>query len=339
MIVIACKTRAEVDLSAICGNAKKIKELTDKSVKLCGVVKADAYGHGAVAVCDALYMYCDMFAVALTDEGAQLRYSGIDKEILLLTPVKNDAARAVWHNLTLTVCCLEDIRLIERACRELNRQVNVHIKYNSGMNRLGCCFNDLDDMLRLLLSSKHINLTGFFSHFFRPEDDRSRELQYGNFVRALQFVRTYKCDITAHISASGGILSGRRYDLDMVRAGIMLYGYKPFESGCVELKRALKIEADAIQVRKLKKGESLLYGGYTLNEDADVCIARLGYADGFLRHGLKGNYNNLCMDISAVQAKDDLSLGDFEKIAREYGTISYEVLCNVTKRSEMVYLR
>jgi len=341
VIIIAAKTTAVVNLKAIYDNAKKIKELTGKNVLLCGVVKADAYGHGGAAVANALYPLCDFFAVALTDEGIALRQAGIDKRILLLMPITQREERAVRYNLTLTVSKISHIKIIETICRRINKRASVHIKYNSGMNRLGCEFNELYSLVDLILKSKYLELEGIYSHFYMPENEIFREEQYLSFLKAQNYVKSRQCNIIAHISASGGILAGKKYNFDMVRAGIMLYGYKPYESDKIQLKHALKISAEVIQNKTVTAGHNLLYGNYKLNESKNISLIRLGYADGFLRKGTEKNLNNLCMDISAQSSVcgKTITITDFQEIAKEYKTISYEVLCNVTKRSEMVYLR
>jgi alanine racemase len=339
VINIATKNKAIVDLKAILNNAEKIKKITGNYVKLCGVVKADAYGHGAIAVANALYSVCNCFAVALTAEGVALRQGGIDKEILLLTPIKKDEEQAVRYNLILTVSCISHIRDIEYICKRLNMHAVVHIKYNSGMNRLGCNYNELQKLISIILKSKYVDLQGIYSHFYMPQNNEELEKQYLSFLKAQNYAKCCKTDIISHISASGGILAGRKYDFDMVRAGIMLYGYKPYKSEKLQLKKALKIKADIIENKKIGCGENLLYGDYKLKKNTEVSLVRLGYADGFLRCGTQNNYNNLCMDISAEKVLNNkkIIITDFDKLAKEYNTISYEVLCSVTKRSEMVY--
>jgi len=339
VIFIAANNRAIVNLKAILSNAQKIKELTGSYVKLCGVVKADAYGHGAIAVANALYPVCDFFAVALTSEGVALRQGGIDKNILLLTPINRDEEQAVRYNLTLTVSSLSNIRDIEYICKKTQRNAVVHIKFNSGMNRLGCNYSELEKIISGILKSKYIELKGIYSHFYMPQNKEEIEKQYLSFLKAQNFAKCCKNDIISHISASGGILAGRKYDFDMVRAGLMLYGYKPFKSDKISLQKALKITADVIENKTIEQYDNLLYGNYKLKETTNISLVRLGYADGFLRSGTKNNYNNLCMDVSAekVVNKNKIILTDFDKLAKEYNTICYEVLCNVTKRSEMVY--
>ena len=336
VLSISQRVKAVVDLSKIRQNAALVKSFC--GVKLCAVVKADAYGHGAAAVANALNLTADCFAVALTCEGQELRFCGIDKDILLLLPENYDAARAVEHSLTLTVESERQVKIIESACKKLGKRAAVHIKYNSGMNRLGCDLEQLKKLIQIILDSRYVDLEGVYSHLGAPQIDEILNRQYDDFYKAQAYVKQQKPSVCAHLSASGGILRGKKYNFDMVRCGIMLYGYKPFLSRNLHLKKALKIKAESLGTRRLLGGENYLYGDFTAKSGA-YSLIRLGYADGLFRKQSALTVNNRCMDVSGASGVfDSYTISDFEKVAEEYGTITYEVLCSVTKRAQFEYL-
>lgn len=335
-MAISQRVKAVVDLSKIRHNAALVKNFS--GVKLCAVVKADAYGHGAAAVANALTLTADCFAVALTCEGEELRFCGIDKDILLLLPENNDAMRAVEHSFTLTVENERHVKIIESACKKLGKRAAVHIKYNSGMNRLGCNFAQLKELTNLILNSRYIDLKGIYSHLGAPQITDIINRQYEDFYKAQAFIKQEKPTVCAHLSASGGILMGEKYSFDMIRCGIMLYGYKPFPSPNLHLEKALKVKAEILGTRRLLEGENYLYGDFTA-KSGTYSLIRLGYADGLFRKQSGLTANNRCMDVSGISGDfDSYLITDFEKVAKEYGTICYEVLCNITKRAEFEYL-
>lgn len=336
--------KAYIDLGALKNNALAVKEKLNSGVKFCAVVKADAYGHGACPCANALYSIADCFAVALLEEAIALRQSGIDKEILLLIePFSCELAAAIRHNLTIAVSSAKKLREIALVSKRLNRAVKVHIKVNTGMNRQGV--NGIEEINRILeIASKNplIKIDGVFSHFACPENEKLRNRALDKFLLANTAVKGYNNKVTAHISASGGFLSG--VQADMVRIGILLYGYKPFESDLVRVNPVMKVVAPIITKRRLRGGERALYGDYALDCDSDFALVRYGYADGLFRREIDGQINNRCMDLTAVSGGFDgvnevTVLSDAEKTAKQYNTISYEILCRAASRAEKIYLR
>lgn len=334
--------KAVIDLKAITDNALAVKELLPSRTKLCAVVKADGYGHGAVKIANALYGICDSFAVALPEEGIELRLGGIDKEILVLArPQGEDIARSVYYGLTLTAARAEDVLLAEREGAKQHSAVRAHIKYNTGMNRLGADTQaELLNLIRLARGSGHVKITGLYSHYAAPEAPALRAAQTERFTRAVEAARAEAGEITAHISASGGFLAGEYFD--MVRIGILLYGYSPFETDKIKVRPAMKIYAPVIAERRLKAGESAMYGNFPALRETDIRIIRYGYADGLPRKRAAGQFNNRCMDVTAVISDKNGGkyypvLTDAAALARSYGTISYEILTKAALRAEKIY--
>lgn len=334
---------AVIDFEILRKNALNIKRKLNKGVLFNAVVKADGYGHGAVKVANALYKICDCFSVAMVEEGVALRQGGIDKDILvLIPPFKSDLQTAIKYNLTLTVDSVFDVIRIEEECLRQNRTANVHIKFNTGMNRLGVDrLKDLKEILDKISGCEMVKLKGMYSHFATPQNKKSFLLAQKKFLLANNLVKGYNNNAICHISASGGFLMGAQ--ADMVRIGILLYGYKPFESDFVEVKPIMKIYSPVVKYRIIEEGESALYGNKPLKESSPIVLVRYGYADGLFRKKDHSLINNRCMDLSGykeISVENDMAcvMDDAELVAKANRTISYEVLTKCALRSEKIYL-
>jgi alanine racemase len=332
------KTLTIIDLSAIRSNAELVKKMLGGK-KFFAVVKADAYGHGAEQVARELDDLADGFCVAIVDEGIALRVSGITKPVLVFAPPLSpeDVVRARYYNLTLTVNSVETAKMIGA--------LPCHIKINTGMNRYGVNSKDLQSVLNVLEPKQ---ITGVYTHMYAADNGDIADVQLSEFLSAAGKVKGKNGGAVAHISASGGILRGGKYLLDGARCGIMLYGYPPEGFECDGLKRAMKVYAPIAQVTKVFGGGV----GYNVAQRAykKLITCRLGYADGFSRNVSLGE-KTLCMDafmldgerereiISFDGQKYIRALDDAALYAERAGTISYEVLCAVTKRSIKIYER
>lgn len=328
--------RAEIDLNKLIRNAKKIKEKLG-GAKFNAVVKADAYGHGAAEVANALYPYADSFSVALPEEGVMLRQSGIDKEILVLTEAfPCDLPMCARYNLTITVSKPETVYFAE----QLKTRVNAHVKINTGMNRQGADYKEIDEIFAAFGKCPNVFPAGMYSHLRAPENKTALKTQLDKFLLAYNAVKGYNKNITAHVSASGGFLKGAYFD--MCRIGLLLYGYKPFYSNEIEVEPVMRVIAPAVGVRFLKKGDGLLYGTGVLEKDETVSLIRYGYADGLPRGKSDLLPANRCMDVSAYRGeKTEVAVlnGNADEIAEKYGTIPYEILCHAARRAERIYIR
>ena len=321
------KTLSVIDLNAIRANALYIKKLIGDSF-FYAVVKADAYGHGAEEVAHGIEDIVDGFCVAIIEEGIALRVAGISKPVLVFTPPLDgyDALRAGEYNLTVTVNSIKTAHLCTKN--------SCHIKVNTGMNRLGCTAADLPEILKALELER---VEGIYSHMYAPHDNVASAQQFALFERAVRFVKTYKPGAVAHLSSSGGILRGGRYLFDGVRAGILLYGYSPYGFKA-PVTPALKVYARRAQTTQFIGGGI----GYNSAEKEynGLGVYRCGYADGFLR-GVPLGEKGLCMDSFISRNCDEMLcvMDDADEYAERCGTISYEVLTSVTKRSERIYKR
>ena len=351
---------AYINLKTIKKNAENIKSKLPAGCRFYTVVKADAYGHGAEEVANAIYCVADGYCVSLPEEGVSLRLAGIDKEIIVLVPaVKSDYKTAINYDLTLSVSSEEDIAGISAAAKKLKSVAKIHIAVNTGMNRFGESLPSLWKLIAAAKKSRFISVTGVYSHFYLPEDLSAINRQCEIFDKAVSLVKEAFPEAVAHISASGGFLQGKFYD--GVRIGILLYGYYPFCGRSkirVSVSPAMKVETRIVATGKTVKGQNLLYGDFTAEKGEEYSLIRYGYADGLPRAVVKNQLNNRCMDVTAINS-DEISDGkelkkgkklkkdgkfyilnkNADKIAEKYGTISYEILTSVAKRAKRVYLR
>lgn len=320
------ETLSVVDLSVLRRNAENVRERIGNRF-FFAVVKADGYGHGAERVALALFSVADGFCVATVDEGARLRVAGIDKPVLVLAPLsgREDGEKARYYSLSTSVGSMESL--------SLSNGCDVHIAVNTGMNRYGVNPKALPAFIE---AAKDYNVTGVYSHLYAAGDIRECEKQYAIFKKASERVKEVFPKAVAHLSASGGILRGGRYLFDGVRCGILLYGYSPFGGKINGFSPVLKVYAPLI-------GETEPFGdgvGYSVakRKYKRLYTYRLGYADGFRRTVPLGE-GNLCMDAFISQTKRDMLpvLENAELYAKRCGTISYETLCSVTKRSRIIY--
>lgn len=321
-------TLSLINLSAIASNARFVKKLIGNRF-FYAVVKADAYGHGALEVARELEQIANGFCVAIIDEGVALRVGGISKPILVLAPPLDldDAAKLSFYSLTPVVCDEKSARLI--------KGTPCHIAVNTGMNRYGCFGKELEKVLNILPRG---SVEGVFSHLYRAEDEEDCAAQLALFNAAEERVKEHSLNAFSHLAASGGILRGGEYLKDGVRCGIMLYGYAPGGFKAEGLKRALTVYAPLSQKTRVIGGGV----GYNRADKTykQLYTYRLGYADGFARGRPLGE-KTLCMDAFISCEKRDLLpvFIDADEYANDLGTISYEVLCSVTKRSLRVYER
>ena len=331
---------AIVNLADLKQNALKVKSKL-KNTKLCAVVKADAYGHGACPVANALYPICDSFAVAIVEEGVSLRQGGINKEILvLIPPFLSEIERAISYDLSLTIDRISLLYHVEKICEKLNKKCKIHIKFNSGMNRLGVDgLQNLQKMLDICAKLKRVKIQGLFSHYACPEDKKCFESATEQFLLANDLVKGYNKNIVSHISASGGYLKGANFD--MVRIGIMLYGYTPFECD-FSLTPVMKVYSPVVKQRKIQKGQNYLYGNNRLDVTQNASIIRYGYADGLPRKEILEQLNNRCMDLTMLKgfSRKDWRpvMTDAKILAKEYNTIPYEILTKVGIRAQKIYI-
>ena len=344
------KIKAEIHLKSIAENAKAFKALTGK--KLCAVVKADAYGHGAEEVVFALQGIADCFAVALLSEAKAIKTPACGKDVLILCPPieLSEAIEAVQNKFVCTVTGMTTARLLAKASELCQTPARVHLKVNTGMNRYGMGVSELGKVCKFLKNTPLVRVEGLFSHLREPFEISS-EKQRERFLQAERVTKRYYPQLTLHLSATAGALLGESFTFDMVRVGIGLYGYLPLGAKKkLPLKKGMTVYGAVVECRKYA------YGGAGYGKELSkaervrfLSVLRVGYADGFLRKkengaaGCERNANNLCMDACIRKGKYKKGeevpiLTDADETAEKAGTIAYEVLCAATRRAERIYL-
>jgi alanine racemase len=361
-------TWAQIDLGALKANIKGLKERISPGCQLLAVVKANAYGHGAPAVARAaLEGGASRLGVACPDEGAELRRAGIQAPIIILGYTSPDEAeKAVEHGLTPTINSLEHAEAVARASRKLGRVTPVHLKVETGMNRFGLDRKGVLELAKSVESMPSLRLEGAYTHF-ACADEVDKDFTWRQFEEFMAVASELDLPLR-HVANSAAILDLPEMALDMVRAGIAIYGLYPSASvsRSVALRPVLSLRSRVARVRRLEPGETVSYGRtWTATAPSRVVLAPAGYADGLPRilsnRGsvlIKGRrvpiVGRVCMDLTMVDVTDiqGAAEGDevviigeqgqesitAEEIAGLSGTISYEVLCGVSRRVPRVYV-
>ena len=292
-------TWAEVSLGALRHNFRVVQQHIGKDVTICAVVKADAYGHGAIECSRALE--CEgatWFGVTSLDEAIPLREAGIRGRILLLTGFWRGEEEEIVHlKLTPTVWEPDQIELLEKAASALGARQPVHLKIDSGMGRLGVAPENLPRITSALKSSPHLMVEGLSTHLASSEvlDAPSVQEQLSIFEEARHFLSNEGIDPTfIHVANTGAVISRRESWNNMVRPGIALYGYYlPFERAGREVtgsglrlavKPVLTWKTRILSLRDVRANQALGYGGiYVTKAPARIAVLPVGYADGFNR--------------------------------------------------------
>lgn len=368
------QTHARVHLNNIRHNIEAIRLAVGPDRKILIAVKANAYGHGAVAVSKmAELIGVDWLGVATVPEGIELRQAGIKLPILKFSPAfPEELEEAVKHDLTLAVCERENIKLLNEICRKLGKKAHVHLKVDTGMGRIGCTPEEAPDLAQLIASEcTHLFQEGIFTHL--PVSDEAStsftSRQISLFRKTVENVEkriTGKIPIV-HCANSGGVLAHSDGWFNMVRPGIMIYGFYPGSETpqTVPLKPGLSFATRISFIKKVTKGTSVGYGrSWVAPEDCFIATFPAGYADGFNRlFSSKGRVlingksypvvGRVCMDQSMCNLgpKTDLKVGDevmligrsgaeeitVDEWAQKLGTITYEVTCQINSRVQRMY--
>ncbi len=289
---------AEISASAIAHNVRVLKEVMGPAA-LCAVVKANGYGHGApMAAKAALDGGADSLAVAIVDEGIELRGVGVTAPILLLAEIPPETIPdALNHSLTLTIGSLAGARAAVASAERLGGRHRVHVKVDTGMHRMGVDPSGVDDVVAVLVASPAVDLEGIYTHFSVADgssaDDRNfTRAQIGRFDEIVAALANRGISPrTVHASNSAGALGYPEARYGMVRIGLALYGYLPegwlssaLEEKGLRLETALTLRARVVAVRRVAAGERPSYGRRrALERDATVATVPFGYADGYPR--------------------------------------------------------
>jgi alanine racemase len=371
------RTWAEVNLDHLVYNYKAMKARLKEGTRFLGVVKANAYGHGAVAVSKTLEAAgCDYLAVASLDEAVQLRESGIQLPILILGytfPQYTD--RLLTYRVIQAVGSYEMAREMSEIAVKLGQKLTVHLKVDSGMGRLGfTCHHGEDpvpDLIRIA-TLPGLEIEGIFTHFAVSDilGDTYTANQFAAFSDMIdRFEAGWGKRVRIrHCTNSGAMINYPWTYMDMVRPGISLYGlYPDKEKGDITLRPVMELKTRVVQIKEFAPGYTVSYGRtYVAPERRRIAVLPIGYADGLHRvlsnqmdvlvRGQRAHQvGRICMDMCMIDVTDipETVVGDpvtifgrdggafipVEELAAAAGTISYELLCAVDKRVPRVYIK
>lgn len=366
------RTFAEINLDAIEHNFNELKNCVEDDVKLCAVIKADGYGHGAVPLAFLLQDKADYFAVATADEAIELRNAGIRNPILILSYTHVDDAEAlITNDVCMTVFSLDAAEKLEKEAARLGKNALVHIAIDTGMTRIGFALNEssVQDILAIQ-NLPHVNIQGVFSHYACADmTDKSTSAMQTK--RYCDFVK--QCEDAGirfpihHLCNSAGISEFDKH-FDMVRMGISLYGLYPsdeIDQTKIDLHPAMTYKSHVTHVKDVPAGEGISYGHtYKTTETRRIATVSAGYADGYPRalsnQGkviVRGQFapivGRVCMDQFMIDVTDipDVAVDDevilwgsdngLTVSAEEVGAMSmsfnYEIVCGVSRRIPRVY--
>lgn len=366
---------AEINLDAIAYNINQIQKNILKDTEIMAVVKADAYGHGAIEVTRILIEnQVQRLAVAILDEGKQLRKEGFEVPILILgyTPIEQ-AKEIVLYDLIQTVFTYEMAKAISDAAMRQNKQAKIHIKIDTGMGRVGFKINEESfKLIKEISKLPNINIEGIFTHFSSAdeEDISFTELQFNRFNTFTDQIQKEGINIPIkHCSNSAAFMDHQKLHMDLIRPGIILYGLYPSEEvdkEMIHIKPAMSLKSQVVFVKEVDENVPISYGRkYITSRKTKIATIPVGYADGYSRRLssvgrvlINGMYapiiGNICMDQFMVDITDipEVKIGSevvligkqghhsitTEEIARKIGTINYEIVCMVGKRIPRVYI-
>ena len=368
------RTWAEISLSNIRHNYEAIRASLPASCRFLGVVKADAYGHGALSVARLLEEQgADYLAVSCLDEAMELRDGGITMPILVLGHTPHEyTAMLIENDISQTVTCLAKALEYSAAAEKLGRTLRIHLKLDTGMSRLGflCSGEHFDEGVDNIIRScrlPHLLSEGIYTHFAVSDepDEESRaytEAQFALFMKVIEAVRERSGIEFAlrHCANSGAVVNFPHMALDMVRPGLLLYGYGD-SSGRLGLLPCMRLVTTVSTIKFYEPGTSVSYGRrYVTDKRTRMGVLSIGYADGLPRlisnkcsFAVKGGFapqrGSICMDMCMVELTDfpqvDVGsqvelfgkLSSIHKLSEAAQTIPYELLCSVSKRVPRVY--
>ncbi len=374
------RTWCEIDLDEIKHNFCEVRRLVKKDTKVMSVVKADAYGHGVKYVARQLEKIgTDWFAVSNLEEAIQLRKYGIKKPILILGYTPNDMISKVYeYDLSQTILSYEYGKKVIEECKKAGIKIKIHFKIDTGMNRIGfICRNGNEyeesaKKIKELFESKELISEGIFTHFSSADnlsDSDYTKMQFNNFMEVINRLELIGVKFgLRHCCNSAGIINYPEMHLDMVRAGIILYGLKPSDGIArnINISPVMSLKTVVSQIKDLPKGSSVSYcRKYVSDKDIKVATVPIGYADGYstkfsnksfmLVRGKRVNViGRVCMDqlMLDVSGINDVCQGDIvtvfgrdekhcifvDELAGYMDSISYEIVCLIGKRVPRLYI-
>jgi alanine racemase len=370
------RTRALIHLDRFLGNINAVKTRIGQERRICVPVKADAYGHGALEIAETSLgagVFC--LGVATTQEGTELRKGGIKAPVILFSqPHPAQIPEILASGLIPFISDTWFADALNKQAAAENIKLPVHLKVDTGMGRIGCPAEETLALARFITDCSHLELAGIATHFAVSDSADDGDITYTQkqiaiFKEAVDAVKAAGIDPgIVHAANSGAVILHPDSWLDMVRPGILLYGYKtveetenfPFEP--IKAQPVMELRTTVVLIKKVKKGESVSYGRiWTASRDTSIAVLPIGYADGFPRvisnqsqaviggkaYPLAGI---ICMDQCCVDLGPQTDINRWDEavifggcapdaaaLAAVTGTIPYEITCNINKRVPRIY--
>ena len=360
------RTVLEINLENVVHNLNYYRSKLQPRTKIMTMVKAYAYGGGIFEIANLLqYHKVDYLGVAYIDEAVELRKHGIYVPIMIMNPTSDSFRLLKEYNLEPEIYSLDLLHEFISYFEDTDGIPSIHLKLESGMNRLGFTADELTKVQHLIARTRKLKVRSVFSHLAGSESplhDSYSESQVKKFTQMADEVCEplwYKP--LRHIANTGGISRFPQYHFDMVRLGVGLYGYDPTEQEQHQLKAVGTLKSNISQIKKIKKGETVGYGRKGLaNKDMSIATIPIGYADGYLRAFGNGKgamlvrdqlvsvFGNVCMDMTMLDVTNvDCKIGDevivfgerpsVKELSDQIGTIPYEIMTNIGQRVKRVF--
>lgn len=362
-------TRLEINLEAIQHNLNHYRSLLQPHVKMMVMIKADAYGLGAIGIAQSqAFQHVDYIGVAYVDEGVALRQAGISLPIMIMNPEQQSVKALMDFNLEPEVYSMDSFRalLVQKDALAPDKKLGIHVKVDTGMRRLGIEPNEWDELATLIQSRRDIELLTVLTHLAASENeehDGFTESQLHLFSQVVTKAKLLNPGVISHAANSGAIERWPSAHLDMVRLGIGLYGSSAHTQHQLHLKSTCIWKTHVSQVKEVKVGETVGYGrSEEVAENMQLAILPVGYADGLPRILSNGKgsvwiggqrcpiVGRVCMDMTmvnvsglSVKAGDEVEIFGknigIEEMAAWCGTISYEILTGISHRVKRIFIK
>lgn len=368
---------AKIDLDAIYHNMENIHGILKEGTQVMAVIKTDGYGHGAVQIAQEIeplpYLYG--FAVAIIEEGLILRRHGITKPILILGySFSDDYEEMIEYHISPSIFSYDTAKQLSKVAVKRNQKVSIHIKLDTGMSRIGYQITEESaDEIQKISKLPNLEIEGIFTHFAKADerDKTHAKGQIACYDRMIKMLKERGVSIPKkHCSNSAGIMDLPEVNMDLVRAGIILYGLLPSDEVQTErlpLEPVMELKSEIVHVKTLEAGRTISYGGtYTLKEEQRIATIPVGYGDGYPRslsnkgwvliHGKKAPIRGrVCMDQFMVDVTEipEAKIGDevtllgrdgqecltMEQLGELSGRFNYEFACDIGKRIPRVFCK
>ena len=358
-------SKAVINLKNIEHNISYLNSVINKS-EMFAVIKANAYGHGAVKIAKLLSNHNVFgFCVATQDEVVELVENKISKPILHLGKIDSSNSNIFkFDNVRFTLNDLTDIAILESYSKKLSKKIKCHIKVDTGMNRMGLKFHDFKENINLIMKNKHLDVEAVYSHLACSSESKSKQntKQIEKFKLCIKLMSHYN-EVKYHLLSTSGIFNFNDNIYDFARLGLSIYGASSLGEINENLKPAMELKAPVKLIKNIVKGETIGYGAtYTAKKNMKIGIIQFGYADGlplsFSNNGYVEFENKIfpilgriSMDLTCIEVDETVKLFDevtlwgsdskemrLETLSRTHNTMPYVFFTNLSKRVKRVYI-